>query len=615
MKYKLFGVFIFAALIILIVYGRENANIKAANASINSNYKIIINGSLTRPEVPPLNVEGRLMVPFRYVFEALGGTVEWDGNKKTVKGIKNSNVIQFRLNERIADVNGKAVSMDVAPLIRQDRVLVPLRFSAENLNAQVEFSKETNTVTISTKITQGEELLHKINKLQKEGKLNEADSLIQSYLKDNAPDENVRKLLEFELERNKRIILDYSLDEETLYNSLKKLIPDLSRTEYKKWQNEGRFDILTVNGSKRFLNSSKSNLFFRYPELKKRRVDYSKADKMAKEVLNHIKNLKEKSKSVNGWVKLPKNGTMQQTLTLKKGVVPTGESLRCWLPYPIVFENQDNIKKISSSASLKSIDKETSSIRSVYFETKANGNVENVFDVKYSYTSYSKYMKKDPEKVGELSGNETGYIEYTKEEPHIVFSEKMIKLAGDIAGSETNPYLKGKKIYDWICDNIKYSYAREYSTLGNLGEYCLDKKYGDCGQEAMLFITLCRISGIPARWQSGFLTFPSKQIPHDWAEIHIKPYGWIPVDTYMGVYFTSVTEDLTAGERKEIRDFYYGNIDAYRIVFNKGHNRLLIPPKEFVRSDDVDFQRGEIESGKRNLYFNQWNYRYKIVLY
>jgi len=215
--------------------------------------------------------------------------------------------------------------------------------------------------------------------------------------------------------------------------------------------------------------------------------------------------------------------------------------------------------------------------------------------------------------VEPFSGIEPEYEIYTREEsPHEIFSVQMCQLSAEIIKDVKNPYLKARLIYDWIADSIKYSYAREYSTLRNISAYCLEKKYGDCGQQAILFITLCRIAGVPARWQSGFLTFPGQEGMHDWAEIFIKPYGWIPVDPYMGIFFTSMTEDLTPEERGEMRKYYFGNIDNYRLVANKGHNQILYPRKKHFRSETVDFQRGEVEWAEKNLYFTDWSWSIEV---
>jgi hypothetical protein len=45
---------------------------------------------------------------------------------------------------------------------------------------------------------------------------------------------------------------------------------------------------------------------------------------------------------------------------------------------------------------------------------------------------------------------------------------------------------------------------------------------------------------------------------------------------------------------------------------NSGHNQTLTPPKNTFRSDNVDFQRGELEWGTNNIYFDQYNYELQI---
>jgi len=136
--------------------------------------------------------------------------------------------------------------------------------------------------------------------------------------------------------------------------------------------------------------------------------------------------------------------------------------------------------------------------------------------------------------------------------------------------------------------------------------------YGDCGQEALLFITLCRLNGIPARWQSGWDTFPGVEDIHDWTEIYLAPYGWLPVDPYMSIFATQYADRLAPAERREVRDFYFGGRGQWRMAANADHEQTLVPAKKSFRSDDVDFQRGELECEGRNIYFNHYHYNFVV---
>jgi hypothetical protein len=55
-----------------------------------------------------------------------------------------------------------------------------------------------------------------------------------------------------------------------------------------------------------------------------------------------------------------------------------------------------------------------------------------------------------------------------------------------------------------------------------------------------------------------------------------------------------------------IADFYCGHQDSYRWIVNLDWGRELFPPKQSLRSEPADFQRGEVEVDGRNLYFNEW---------
>jgi transglutaminase-like putative cysteine protease len=297
------------------------------------------------------------------------------------------------------------------------------------------------------------------------------------------------------------------------------------------------------------------------------------------------------------------------SVTVKSNIVPPGEVIRAWLPVPREYPFQSGFKLEEVSSRVSHLDGETSAIRSLYLEQAAAAtNWLTDFRIVYEYTRHGVRFNVKPERVGRGNTNDPVLKPYLQEAPHVVFTPEMRALSKQIVGGATNDYVKARKFYDWIAENIKYSYALEYSTIRNISDYCRSKGYGDCGQEALLFITLCRMNGIPARWQSGWATIPGGKTIHDWSEIYLEPYGWIPVDPYMGIWATRYSRVLSDSEKREVRDFYFGGLDQWRMIANSDHNQILVPAKNTFRSDTVDFQRGELEWGTNNIYFDQFDY-------
>ncbi|MGB9794698.1 stalk domain-containing protein [Caldisericum exile] len=96
-------------------------------------------------------VSERTLVPVRFISEALGFDVLWDGGKKEVT-IKNSDKtieIKLYIGETSALVNGKSVTLDVAPVILPPgRTFVPIRFISETFRGFVYWNSKTKEVKI-----------------------------------------------------------------------------------------------------------------------------------------------------------------------------------------------------------------------------------------------------------------------------------------------------------------------------------------------------------------------------------------------------------------------------------------------------------------------------------
>lgn len=124
-------------------------------AASGTGFKVLLDGvKVDFPDAQPYLTEGRVFVPVRFVTEAMGSMVSWDGNKKLVTIKKGSDVITLIIGNKEIKKNGTGIQMDVAPSITNSRTYVPLRFVSEALNAKVEWLADERIVKI-TSLLQG----------------------------------------------------------------------------------------------------------------------------------------------------------------------------------------------------------------------------------------------------------------------------------------------------------------------------------------------------------------------------------------------------------------------------------------------------------------------------
>lgn len=101
-------------------------------------------------DVQPRRENDRVLVPLRTIFEALGATITWNGERQEVKATSAAGVeIYLRVDHRVALVNGQVVLLDVPARLVDSRTLVPVRFVAESLGATVGWDDATQTVLIT----------------------------------------------------------------------------------------------------------------------------------------------------------------------------------------------------------------------------------------------------------------------------------------------------------------------------------------------------------------------------------------------------------------------------------------------------------------------------------
>ncbi|RYZ73452.1 MAG: transglutaminase domain-containing protein [Lysobacteraceae bacterium] len=429
----------------------------------------------------------------------------------------------------------------------------------------------------------------------------EADRLIATRLLANDLDASTRADLLFQRERMRRIHLDFTLDAAQAKAALRKQIPDLTDTEFDAWDAAGLLERQDIDGRRLYFKRAPSNLFRLSAQARARRANPAPFLEGPMESANdHHRQVRDAATGRGDPLAAMRRIRVTQSLTVDADAVPAGETVRAWIPYPRAIPGQqEDLRLVSSQPAVHAVAPESALQRTVYLEKPARAGEPTAFSITYEVTLRGQYHAIDADKV--VAPPPTAELAPFLEArpPHVVFTPAIREFSRKVVGEEKNPYRIAQKLFAAV-DRIPWAGAREYSTISNLGDYALHAGHADCGQQTLLLITLLRLNGIPARWQSGMVYSDGDYDNlHDWGALYLAPYGWVPMDVSTGRL-----EDPDP----QIAGFYLGGQDAYRIAFNDDYSREFVPAKQHFRSETVDLQRGEAEWKGGNLYFDQWDY-------
>ena len=402
----------------------------------------------------------------------------------------------------------------------------------------------------------------------------------------------LRKRLEIQRLFAEHLVDDYPLTRADVVRGMQERYPLATEDTLDTFIASGNVDYILKNGEMRFQNQAISNIFKTHTHDLERMFnpDYE-ASNTAAAVPENIRIMREKGSrafryEVEYWMKLEPHAEKP------------GETLKIWFPYPVACASQpeSEIKLLSSS---HPVTVTGTCHRAAYMEVPCETGA--TYTVRYSFVNRAKYTALDLDRpayppVGEgLTTDELAY--YTGEQyPHIRFTPFIKDLAAQIAGDETDPLRLARRVYDYICEHVRYSYVRDYLLIENIPEFVLMNGYGDCGTMGLAFITLCRALGIPAKWQSGSACYPDSIGSHDWAQFYIAPYGWLYCDPSYG-------EGAARAGNEIRRDHYFANLDPFRLVASNEFQQPLTPDKAFCRMDPYDNQSGEAEYIDENIFF------------
>jgi len=204
------------------------------------------------------------------------------------------------------------------------------------------------------------------------------------------------------------------------------------------------------------------------------------------------------------------------------------------------------------------------------------------YDFKYAAEEVNANV--DPLKLEPYDVNSAEYKRYTQSEPWVEITDDIRAKAAEIVGDEDNPYFQARIIYDWVVRNILYRYP---DVEGRGAAKSFARRSGDCGEFSVIICAMCRSLGIPARtvtnkgyWNGG----------HQWAEVLLPPYGWVPVDGSVGQVFVpgvkvtvpkeGVAETMeTWGIPEWDANWLFGNLSARHLIVSIGNNHRVDYPE------------------------------------
>ncbi len=401
-----------------------------------------------------------------------------------------------------------------------------------------------------------------------------------------------------------RLRADFALDMESAIAEIRKLYPEVTDVDIDSFISRRYIETRIFDGDMRVHRKSPKNIARLNPSMNGRLS--GRGDRASEARISYadsVLNFYSGKNSLGGAHKV----TYRFSIDVPYHPAIAGDTLRVWMPFPIESERQNGINILSAKPEEYIVSEPGQSVhRTIYFSAPvAKPGEKTHFEYTASFITSGSYTSPDYilENILPYNKNSDTYRQYTATEaPHIV---RLDSLASEIAAGECNPYLLSERVYDYINKHYLWAGAREYSTIDCIPEYVIREGHGDCGQVALLYISLMRTLGIPARWESGWMLHPGEKNLHDWAEVYFEGVGWIPVDPSFGRY-TNATEKATV-------NFYSTGIDAHRFASNRGICGNLYPEKRFIRSETVDFQLGEVETSRGNLFYPAWEQNMQLI--
>lgn len=382
------------------------------------------------------------------------------------------------------------------------------------------------------------------------------------------------------LAREKRMRQDFCLTRDDVIGRIRAEWPEFGPSELDTLIDHGRIDWRMIDGQQRFLQSCVDSLRL-YPA----------------EVPGLVCPPADRTAQLAVIDEMRRNGAAERRIRLRHSIAvgpgiavgPT-TTVRAWLPVPAGPQVTDvRILDATPGARIASVGAPQ---RTAFWE--AAGRRE--FFVEYEYVIRAPYVDLwadspvAPAADARFSPAPAPCAaDLAEEEPHLVFTPYLRDLAASLFGGipADDALGRARAAYDWVTRHVDYRFQPAYLLLDSIADECARSRRADCGVFALTFMALCRLGGVPARWQSGLYVTPERVGNHDWAMFYVEGLGWLWADCSFG---SAARREGDEARRR----FYFGNLGPWRMPANSRFFSPLTPPDEALRNDPFDNQSGEM---------------------
>lgn len=275
-----------------------------------------------------------------------------------------------------------------------------------------------------------------------------------------------------------------------------------------------------------------------------------------------------------------------------------GKEARLWLPYAVAdVEQQVSDVKVSGDYATSAVYTDRTYGTPILYARWDKNAPSRKLVYSFSVEREEQVRRNLPTREG--AWNPADYRQYLAPTSLGPTDGEVKKLAEQITRGKQTVLDKARAIYDWTCENT----YRDPDTKGcGKGDVCalLKKPGGKCTDISSVYVALARAAGVPAREIFGIRLGKKAEEDitgwqHCWAEFFLPGYGWVPVDP-ADVRKAMLVEKLKPEDTRtrELRDYFWGAVDQYRIKIAVGRDVVLNPPQAGAPLNTFGYPYGEI---------------------